>query len=312
MDYKLLPRHQMTFDGRLRLARLRELAEDSRPARAPIIGIPIVLVDGTRFCIKVRRDLLESAVALAESAYWDAEANRLVLNGGKRSCWKLISMQESHASNGILGSLSSWAESQRNRVVAKSSTPGQRKAKRIEHEIGVLERKRDKIHARRPVNPICQAPRECGDWGRETELAWAKGKHTRRELSRVFTIPALHAIQHAFRPDWKALYAEAAKTLGMERISEHNRHPRVTRLTNAPTLVSYVKHPERYLARMDKPYTRGKAERWGQESTESEVESMWRYRKEYLEEMSIIRALNQSIENLNEVKRATLEAEVKP
>lgn len=44
-DHQLMPRYQMEFEGRLRLSRIREIANDSRPARSPIL-----LADGTRMC----------------------------------------------------------------------------------------------------------------------------------------------------------------------------------------------------------------------------------------------------------------------
>ena len=309
MDYKMLPRYQMTFEGRLMIARMRELANDPRPARSPIIGIPISLADGTRVCIKVRRDLLQAACELAESAHWDATANRLVLNGGKRSCYKLIPMNETYASNGIRIPLAAWAEAQRKRAIAKSASPGERKAKRIEHEIGVLERKLDKIHARRPVNPICQAPREIvGYWGRDTELAWCKGKRVRRMLARKFTAPALAQYRGVLlRPKWKELYAQAALILGVEEIPEYDRHSRVTRLTRGPSELEYIRHPEKYLARMSKPWTRGRDR--DQSEAETEVEAMRRQRKEYLEDMSMRRAIETQIENLQEVRRTMLEAD---
>lgn len=309
-DHRLMPKYQMEFEGRLRMSRIREIANDSRSARSPIVGIPIVLADGTRMCIKVRRDLLQAACAKAMEAKWDSVANRLVLNGGK-SHWKLISMKDAYVgdSAGTRGTLTAWATAQRKRVASKSATPAERKAKRIAHEIGILQRRRGKVYARRPVNPICVAP-TIYEYGRENELAWAQGKRTRKELSRVFTAPAIGAIKRVFRADWKPLYAAAAKVLDIKSISERDQHSRITRLTRGPSLTEYIRHPEKHLARMSKPHTRGNDKgRYGQESVESEVETMRRRRMAYLEEMSQLRALDARIENLREIRRAILETE---
>src|SRR5258708_302119 len=98
----------MEFGGRLRMERIHELANDSRPARSPIVGIPLLLADGTRTCIKVRRDLLQAACAKAMEAKWDSVANRLVLNG-RKSCWKLIPYSNDWAPNDYRHTLTAWA-----------------------------------------------------------------------------------------------------------------------------------------------------------------------------------------------------------
>lgn len=283
-------------------ARLKEIVNDSRPARAPIVGIPVALESGQLTCIRVRRDLLKSALTHAEVAYWDEKSNRLVLNGGKRSCWKLISMDryETHAA------LDAWARNQRNRAIQKTATPGDRKAAQIEKQIGILQRRRKKLHASRPVNPICVAPREfnSSDWMREKELAWHNGKRTRKELSRVFTGPALKSIGFVSRPDWKTLYAKAATALGIESISDCDRHARITRLTRGPSLNEYLREAPKHLAHMEKPYRPSKP--WGNEKPLN-VE-MREYRMRFLEEVSTIRALDAQIENLREVQRAIKES----
>lgn len=279
--------------------RLKELVNDRRPARSPIVGIPVMLDSGKLFCVRVRRDLLQSALVHAELAYWDEKSNRLVVNGGKRSCWKLISMERFETQ----GALSSWARTQRTRVIKKSVPEGERKAAKIELEIGKLLRRRKKLYASRPVNPVCVVPHSypASEWARESELAWYRGKDTRKALSRVFTGPALKAIGFISRPDWKAVYAEAAKVLGIETISERDQHSRITRLTRGPALQTYVKRPDEYLAHMRKPSRPGK--HWSADDRPLNVR-MREDRLKFLEEVSAIRAVDSHIANLRELQRA--------
>lgn len=307
------------------IERLRQIANDKRSARAPYVGIPLVERNGERMCITVKRDHLKAAVALAVYAKWDGEAARLVLNGG-RSEWKLVNLiaVNRYAVNGFL---EQWARAQRKSIVRKSASPAERKAAGIDKEIGVLRRKLAKVHARR-VNPLCVLPR-CESDGTynyhrgftESEAAWAQGKRVRRELSRVFTGPALETLNMIHRPDWESLYAAAAKVLGVESIDESKRHSRVTKLTRGPSITDYVRHPEIHLARMSKPYrtrtcawdtvaARQKDGECEPDSVKTFVEQMREARMRYLEELSGRHALEAQIVNLEEVKRVILEAGV--
>jgi hypothetical protein len=272
-------------------------------ARTPIVGIPIILDSGELFCIRVRRDLLEAGAVHAKQVYWDAESERLVLNGDRRSCYRLVSMTQFDA----YGRIAPWARAQRIRVIRKTATKGERKAAEIDKEIGILRRKADKIRFTRPVNPICQKPQRC-EYGRDTELAWTRGKDTRKELSRVFTSPALKDYSFTHRPDWKIIYTTAANVLGIESISDRDKHSRITKLTNGPTLKTYITRPDKYLARMNKPWARGHEVKYG-EDTKPIEERMREWRKEYLEQVSLKRAIECQIENLTEIKRAILESE---
>jgi hypothetical protein len=288
----------MTFEGCIHLDRVRELAEDSRPTRAPYVGIPIISDEGERKCIIIPRKILQAAVMFAESVRWDEAQQRLIVNGNKRSCYSLISQDAYH----VRGKLEEWARSQRKRVVSKSATPCQRKAAKIDQDVAKFQRQLDKIWNKRPVNPICQAPRQhAGDYLRDSEAAWHEGKPVRVELSRRFTSPALKAIRHigirSAGPKWKELYAEAAKILGIEAIPDVHKHSRVTKLTRGPSLHDYILSPETHLARQHKPW---------RHDTSFDVEALRRSRLEYLESLSQRRAIQAQIENLLKVKQEIL------
>lgn len=282
--------------------RLREIVFDRRPARSPIVGIPVVLESGDLTCVRVRRDLLASALTFAEVAYWDEKSNRLIVNGGKRSCWKLISLTRSEAAQ----RLDSWARTQRGKVLGKTATRGDKKAAKLQKEIAVLQRRRAKIYIRRPINPVCVDHKESAcEWTREAELRWHNGKATRKALSCVFTGPALKSIGFVSRPDWKALYAEAARVLGMETIPDRDRHARITRLTRGPDLREYLREAYKHLTYMPKPSRPGK--HWSYDDRPLNVR-MREARAAFLEDVSSIRAIDAQIENLREVQRAARES----
>ena len=293
---ELLPRYQVNLKGLIRDSRIREIADDTRPARAPYVGIPVVLESGARFCIVVPRKLLEAGIVHAESVRWDADAQRLVLNGGKRSCYQLMT-QDAYK---VRGALEVWARGQRKRTKAKSATPGERKAAKFDAEIASLQRRKAKVYAQRPVNPLCQPPDDWrnGESWRASEARWYQGKHVRQELSRVFTGPCVRDLKEAYRPHWKQVYADAAHVLGLEKIDDGRKHSRETNRRHGPSLDEYVRHPERFLAYQSKPYR--DADR------EFNVERMREARKNYLEQLSVIRAIEQEIRNLERLKRAAL------
>jgi hypothetical protein len=238
---------------------------------------------------------LQAAAHHATVAYFDPETARLVLSG-RGSHYSLISQNRW----AVTGALEKWARAQRKNKTLKDASPAERKAAKLDAEIAKLQRRKAKVYAERPVNPLCQAPREMqGDYLRDREAAWHEGKRVRQELSRVFTAPCLTAVRHIARPDWKSVYAEAARVLGVERIDEARRHSRVTKLTRGPSLTEYVRHPETHLAFQRKPWRDAKPETF-------DVERMRERRKEYLEELSVIRAIEQEIRNLERIKRAAL------
>jgi len=286
------------FESNIHIDRVRAMAEDNRPARAPFIGIPIITEAGDRKCVIVPRKILQAAVTFAVSARWDDVNQRLILNGDKRSCYSLIS-QDAYR---VRGELEKWARSQRKRSVSKSATPAQRKAAKIDQDIAKFQKQLYKLRTKRPVNPLCHAPREVeGDYLRDSELSWHQGKAVRVQLSHKFTAPALKAIRHigirSAGPMWKDLYAEAARIIGIDAISDRDKHPRITKLASGPSLHDYMLSPEKFLARQHKPLRSKSA---------FDAEEMRTARLRYLELMSQCRAIQAQIDNLLKVKREAL------
>ena len=148
-----------TLESKIHLANLRVKAEDTRPARAPYIGIPIITSEGERkMCVIVPRKILQAAIVFAVSARWDEDKQRLVLNGDKRSCYSLVS-QDAYLV--IRGALEKWARSQRKRGVSNAATtPAQRKAAKLDQDIAKLRKQAFKLQTRRPVNPIYDPTRD--------------------------------------------------------------------------------------------------------------------------------------------------------
>jgi hypothetical protein len=289
-----------SLESKIHLANLRAKAEDTRPARSPYIGIPITTSEGERKCVIVPRKILQAAVVFAESVRWDEGKQRLILNGDKRSCYSLISQDAYH----VRGKLEEWARAQRKRGVSNgATTPAQRKAAKLDQDIAKLRKQAFKLQTRRPVNPICQAPREnVSDYIREAELAWHRGKAVRVQLSHKFTSPALLAMRHigirSAGPCWKELYREAARILGIDAISDRDKHSRITKLTSGPSLHDYLLSPEEYLARQRKP--------WRCE-TSFDVDALRKARLYYLESLSQCRAIQAQIDNLLKLKAEILQ-----
>ena len=99
-------------------------------------------------------------------------------------------------------------------------------------------------------------------------------------------------------PCWKALYADAARILGIEAISDRDKHSRITKLASGPSLHDYLLSPEKYLARQSKP--------WRYE-THFDVQELRGARLRYLETISQCRAIQAQIDNLLKVKAEILQ-----
>lgn len=294
MDYKLLPQYQRNYQGLLSLKRMQSIAQDKRPVRSPIVGIPIILDDGSRSCIAVPRRLFEAGMVHAEGVRWDHNNQRLVLNGGKRSCYRLITQGQYD----VRLLLWQWAKAQRKHVVSKRLTPADRKALNIDKDIAKTERKLAKLHCSPPVNPVCQAPREFhGDYHRDSELHWAQGRAMRIKLSKHFTAPAIRAYKHIHRPDWKALYAAATSITG-HGIPDDCKHSRVTKLTRGPSVDEYIRRPDQHLARQSKPYR--------DRERQYDTAEMMQSRMRYIEALSEKRGMQSQIKNLKECKKNLL------
>ena len=294
-----------SLESKISLASLRTKAEDTRAARAPYVGIPVITSEGERKCVIVSRPILKAAVLFAVSARWDEDKQRLILNGDKRSCYSLISQDAYH----VRGELEKWARSRRKRCISNSATPTQRKAAKIDQDIAKFRKQLYKLEIRRPVNPICQAPREQhGDYFRDSELAWHQGKAIRVQLSHKFTAPALETIRQigirSAGPCWKELYANAARILAIDAISDRDKHSRITKLTRGPSLHEYLMNPAKYLACQTKPW------RYETVSSAEALENIRGARLRYLETVSQCRAIQAQIDNLLKLKHEALKSEL--
>ena len=226
---------------------------------SPLVGVPIA----DHGVLVFRRKHLKAALEINPTRIiYNADTQILTLkNGGSE--WRLNDLlgQNKISRYQISEQLFSWAKSRRSSIKTRKQTDALGKhgvfVKRLREAVAKLEKQRDEIRLRRPVNPLLCC-REVGDYGRTEAKNWADQKPVRKAIAKIAGVKLVHGEPKT----WAEFYRDVEKVSG-RHITEGQTYARVHGrkryrhgLEDYPDREAYLKNLPRYIFMAEKPSRR--------------------------------------------------------